>query len=399
MLTDTQIKNLKPADKAKKYADGGGLYLYIAPSGSKLWRMAYRFNDKEKLLSFGKYPIVSLKDARSKRDEAKKLLASGIDPGRHKKELKKAAILAEANTFEHVVMEWHSTQTLHNTEKDRARKLYVLGHYVFPSLRDMPVSQITPQDLLLILKPLEQEGQELVAQRILQYCKMVFRYAVATCRVDRNIAADLRGAIRQHKGKHRATILEPEKIGELMLRLENYPGSFQVKNVLRLYPLLFVRSAELAEAEWSEFNFEMKEWHIPPERMKMRLPHIVPLSTQAMEILKELHAATGNGKYLFPSRHSIKMPIHYSTPLQALRALGYAKEEMCIHGFRSMASTILNEQGYSPDWIERQLAHKEKDSSRIAYNHAQYLPQRHQMMQAWSDYLYSLLTKATQNTA
>lgn len=399
MLTDTRIKSLKPADTAKKYADGGGLFLYVASTGSKLWRMAYRFNDKEKLLSFGKYPIVSLKDARIKRDEAKKLLASGIDPGRHKKEMKKAAILAEVNTFEHVVMEWHSTQTLHNTEKDRARKLYVLRRYVFPSLKNTPVSRITPQDLLLILKPLEQEGQELMAHRILQYCWMVFRYAVATCRIDRNIAADLRGAIRPHKGKHRATILEPEKIGELMLRLENYQGYFQVRNVLRLYPLVFVRSAELAEAEWSEFNFEAREWHIPAERMKMRLPHIVPLSTQAMEILNELHAATGNGKYLFPSRQSIKMPIHYSTPLQALRALGYGKEEMCIHGFRSMASTILNEQGYSPDWIERQLAHKEKDSSRIAYNHAQYLPQRHEMMQAWSDYLYGLLAKAKRNTA
>ena len=394
MLTDTQIRNLKPAEKARKYTDGGGLYLYIPKTGSKLWRMAYRFNNKEKLLSFGEYPIVSLKDARTKRDEAKKLLADGIDPGRHKKEMKNAALLAEANTFEHVVLEWHDTQTVHNSEKDRERKLYTFRHYLFPALKRKPISEITAQDLLLILKPLEKQGQELIAHRIIQYCGMVFRYAVATGRVTRNIAADLRGAIRPHQGRHRATIVSNEKVGVLLNRLDNYQGHFQVKCALRLFPLLFVRSAELACAEWREFNLEAREWHIPGERMKMRKTHIVPLSSQAVVILKELHAVTGGGTYLFPSRNSMRKPIHYSTPLQALRSLGYGKEEMCIHGFRSMASTLLNEQGFDPDWIERQLAHKEKDTSRIAYNHAQYLPQRHRMMQAWADFLDRLREEA-----
>jgi len=203
MLTDTQIRNLKPADKAKKYSDGGGLYLYISTTGSKLWRMAYRFHDKEKLLSFGAYPIVTLKDAREKRDAAKKLLADGIDPSRHKRDMKTAAIIAESNTFENVVLEWHETQTVHNSEKDRARKLYTLQRFVFPMLRRKPVSQITSLELLQIVKPLECEGHELMAHRVLQYCSMVFRYALATGRVTRNIVTDLRGAIRPHRAKHR----------------------------------------------------------------------------------------------------------------------------------------------------------------------------------------------------
>jgi integrase len=393
MLNDTQIRNIKPLDKAKKYADSGGLFLYVSATGSKLWRMAYSFNNKEKLLSFGKYPIVSLKDAREKRDAAKKMLANDIDPSRHKREMKTAAIVAEANTFKNVSLEWHETQTINNSEKDRARKLYILGRHVFPSIGRKPISQVTAQELLLIIKPLEREGKVLIAHRILQYCGMIFRYALATDRVERNIAADLRRAIRPHLKKNRSTITDTEKIGILLNKLDNFHGHFQVKCALRLYPLLFVRSAELSNAEWTEFRLESHEWHIPAERMKMGLPHIVPLSSQAMAILKELHLFSGHGKYLFPSRNSIRKPIHYSTPLQALRSLGYAKEEMCIHGFRSMASTLLNEQGFDPDWVERQLAHKDKDNSRAAYNHAQYLPQRHQMMQAWSDFLDSLREK------
>ena len=266
---------------------------------SGVWRTVSTI--RKKLLSFGEYPIVSLKDARTKRNEAKKLLADGIDPGKRKKEMKNAALLAEANTFEHVVLEWHDTQTVHNSEKDRGRKLYTFKHYLFPALKRKPISEVTAHDLLLILKPLERKGKELIAHRIIQYCGMVFRYAVATGRVTRNIAADLRGAIRPHQGRHRATIVSAEKIGVLLNRLDSYHGHFQVKCALRLFPLLFVRSAELARAEWREFNLDTQEWHIPAERMKMRKPHIVPLSSQAVAILKELHAVTGGGTYLFPS--------------------------------------------------------------------------------------------------
>jgi integrase len=394
MLNDTYVRNLKPQDKPKKYADGGGLFLYVSLSGAKLWRMAYRYNMKSKLLSFGEYPIVSLKDAREKRDAAKKLLADGIDPGRHKREMKEAALMDEANTFENIVLEWHETQTIRNSEKDRIRKLYTLRHYLFPTLRRKPISQITAQDLLQVIKPLERDGNELIAHRIIQYCGMVFRYAMATARITRNTAADLRGAVRPHQTKHRAAITDTEKIGSLLHSLDNYKGFFQVKCALRLLPQFFVRSSELSCAEWNEFHFEAREWRIPPDKMKMRLPHIVPLSEQAIGILKELRNYTGNGKYLFPSRNTVREPIHYSTLLQALRSIGYKKEEMCIHGFRSMASTLLNELGYNRDWIERQLAHQEKDTSREAYNHAQYLPERHRMMQSWANYLDTLRENA-----
>ena len=387
MLTDTQIRNLKPAEKAKKYADGGGLYLYVAKTGSKLWRMAYRFNDKEKLLSFGEYPIVSLKDARTKRNEAKKLLADGIDPSRHKKEMKNAALLAEANTFEHVVREWHETQTIHNSPKDRKRKLSTFELHLFPTLKRKPISEVTAQDLLLILKPLERKGKELIAHRIIQYCGMVFRYAVATGRVTRNIAADLRGAIRPHQGRHRATIVSAEKIGVLLNRLDNYHGHFQVRCALRLFPLLFVRSAELVRAEWSEFNLETREWHIPAERMKMRRPHLVPLARQVVGMFRVLHAITGNRELVFPGTASVTRCISDVGLLNALRRLGYGRDEMTVHGFRSMASTRLNEMGYRPDVIEAQLAHAEKNSVRDAYNRAQYVEERRRMMQEWADYL------------
>ena len=393
MLNDTAIRNLKPQDKPKKYADGGGLFLYVSASGAKLWRMTYRFNMKSKLLSFGAYPVVSLKDAREKRDAAKKLLADGIDPSRHKREAKKAALIAEASTFERVVLEWHETQTIHNSEKDRARKLYTLSHFLFPTLRKTPIAEITAMDLLLVVKQLEREGKELIAHRLIQYCGMVFRYAMATGRVPRNTAADLHRAVRPHQKKHRATITDTAKIGTLLRELDNYKGFFQVRAALRLIPLFFVRSVELTGAEWQEFNFDSREWRIPAKRMKMGLPHVVPLADQAVVILKELHRHTGNGQYLFPSRNTIREPIHYSTLLQAIRSIGYAKDEMCIHGFRSMASTLLNELGYNRDWIERQLAHSEKNTSRDAYNHAQYLPERHRMMQSWANYLDTLRIK------
>lgn len=396
MLTDIKIKTLKPEEKAKKYADGGGLFLYIPPNGSKLWRMAYTYNSKAKLLSFGKYPIVSLKDAREKRDAAKKLLAEGIDPSRHKREQKLQAQADETNVFEYVVNEWLETQVVRNTEKDIKRKKYLLETYVFPTLRYKQISEITAMDILQIVKPLEKMDKICTAHKIIGCCGMVLRYAMATARITNIITPGLRGAIRAQQTKHRTTIIEPEKIGKLLHDFDNYQGHFQVKCALQLFPILIVRSAELTCAQWSEFNFDKHEWHIPAERMKMRLPHIVPLSTQAMDILSSLRAYTGNGPFLFPSRNSIKKPIHACTPLQALRGMGYSKDEMCIHGFRSMASTLLNERGYNRDWIERQLAHKEKDKSRIAYNHAQYLPQRHTMMQEWADMLDSFRQLATQ---
>lgn len=394
MLNDTLIKNLKPAEKPKKYADGGGLFLYISASGKKLWRMAYRFNKKSKLLSFGEYPTVSLKFARERREEAKKLLAENIDPSRDKREKKFAALEAESNSFESIVLEWHETQTVHNSDKDRARKLYILKKHLLAPIGKKPISLIDARDILAVIKPLEQKNELHNAHKVLQYSGMVFRYAVATGRITRNIAADLRGAIRPIQTTHRATITDPEKIGALLCKLEGYHGHFQVRCALRLMPLLFVRSAELACAEWSEINFETCEWRIPAHRMKMPTTHIVPLAEQAVHILKELHQYTGNGTYLFPSRNSVKKPIHFSTLLQAIRTLGYCKEEMCVHGFRAMASTLLNEFGYNRDWIERQLAHAERSGVRAAYNYAEYLPERRKMMQEWANYLQCLRDRA-----
>lgn len=310
--------------------------------------------------------------------------------------MKTAALAAETNTFKNVALEWYETQTLHNSVKDRYRKLHILEQYLFPAIGRRPVSMVQAQDILFILKPLEQKNRIHIAHKILQYCGMVFRYAVATSRTSRNIAADLRGAIRPVQTRHRATITDTSKIGSLLCKLEDYQGYFQVTCALRLLPLVFVRSAELACAEWEEINFALGEWHIPAERMKMQQKHIVPLSEQAIAILKELQQYTGNGKYLFPSRNTISKPIHYSTLLQAIRSAGYSKDELCVHGFRSMASTLLNELGYNRDWIERQLAHTELNRVRASYNYADYLPERRKMMQDWSDYLEGLREKARQ---
>jgi len=393
MLNDTLIRSLKPADKPKKYADGGGLFLYVPLTGSKLWRMAYRFNKKNKLLSFGEYPTVSLKMARDRREAAKRLLAEGIDPSQHKKAVQAAKIAEEASSFGNIAREWHETRTLDNTQADRKRKLYTLEKYLFPTLGKMSVSKIEAPDLLAIVKPLETQSVEL-AHRALQYCAMVFRYAIATGRAKHNIVADLRGAVRPKRPVHRASITDTKAVGKLLLDLDEYGGQFHVRCALRLIPLFFVRASELRYAEWSEFGFEDRLWRIPAERMKMRMPHIVPLAQQAIDILTGLREFTGGGRLVFPSVRANGKPIAPATMLHALRCMGYRKQELCVHGFRSTASTLLNELGYNRDWIERQLAHKERDTARDAYNFAQYLPQRRKMMDEWAVNLDTLREKA-----
>ena len=394
MLTDTYIKSLKPAEKARKYADGGGLFLYIPTSGSKLWRMAYRFNKKSKLLSFGEYPTVTLKKAREKRDEAKKLLADGIDPAQHKKAARAAREAEEANSFKNIALEWQETQTVHILPAGRAHLLHCLEQHIFPHIGSMPITQIEAADILAFVKPFEKQDRLNQAHLLIQLCGRVFRYAIATSRARHDVTADLRGAIRTKRPKHHPTILDKNRIGKLLLEFDEHPGYYPVTCALRIMPHVFVREKELIWAEWTEFDLERAEWRIPAERMKKREMHIVPLSRQVLQILRELHRFSGNGRYLFPSARYMEKPIQKSTMLAALRRKGYSGSEMCIHGFRSMASTLLNEQGFDPDWIERQLAHKEKDTSRIAYNHAQYLPQRHRMMQAWADFLDRLREEA-----
>ena len=390
MLNDTLIRSLKAADKPQKHFDGGGLFLFIPATGSKLWRMAYRFDKKSKLLSFGEYPTVSLKDARERREEAKKLLAQSIDPSLHKKNLREARLAEAANTFQAIALEWHATKTGDFTEKHRSHLLYRMETFLFPAFGKVGIAKIEAQDILAVVRPLEQKGMKETPHRLVQIVGQVLRYAIATGRAKHNIAADLRGALRPRKVTHRATITDTKKIGQLLLELDGYRGYFPLQCALRLAPLVFVRPTELRAAEWSEINFKEKEWRIQAHRMKMKQQHIVPLSKQALHILKELNARTGDGKYLFPSIRAKVQPISDVTMLAALRRMGYEKHELCTHGFRSMASTLLNELGYNRDWIERQLAHCERNGVRAAYNYAEYLPERRKMMDEWANYLDSL---------
>ena len=397
MLTDAFIKNVKPAESPKKYADGGGLFLYVPANGSKLWRMTYRYNKKSKLLSFGKYPDVSLKMARERRDAAKKLLADGIDPSRHKKAVEAAKLEEENRIFENLALEWHKTQTGHiGSEYYKKRLMRRITLYLNPYLGKMPINMIEAQDLLTAIKPVVDRGKLLLARKLIEMCGRIFRYAVATGRAKHNVAADLRGALPTHQKIHRVAIMDKAKIGKLLLDIDNYNGSFQVQCAMKLLPLVFVRSSELSKATWDEVDFENAEWRIKAERMKMKEVHIVPLSRQALEVFKEIQKFSGNYKYVFPSIRSLSKPIGHTTLLNSLRLMGYTKEEHSTHGFRSIASTFLNEMGYNSDWIERQLAHRERNEVRASYNYAQYLPERRKMMQFWSDYLDELKEKARQ---
>lgn len=388
-LTDAAVKNAKSKDKTYRLADSGGLYLEVSISNGRYWRLKYRFGGKEKRLAIGVYPGVSLKDARSRRDEARKQLSQGIDPGEHKKTLKLAQV-ADTNTFEVVAREWHEKFSPNWTTKHSKDLLTRLVNDVFPWIGKRPIKDITAPDLLMVLRRMEARGILHTTHRIKQYCGQVFRYGIATGRCERDPSGDLHGAIPPAKEKHHASITEPTKIGELLRALEDYQGSFITQCALKLAPLVFVRPGELRHAEWHEINFDAAEWRIPAHKMKKRAIHVVPLSTQALAIVEELKPITGNGCYIFPSIRTNTRPMSENTVLGALRRLGYDKNEMTGHGFRSMASTLLNEQGWHRDAIERQLAHAERDGVRSAYNYAEYLPERRKMMQSWADYLDSL---------
>lgn len=296
--------------------------------------MAYRFNKKSKLLSFGEYPTVSLKKAREKRDEAKKLLADGIDPGQHKKAVKAAREAEEANSFKNIALEWQETQTVHILPAGRTHLLQCLEHHIFPHIGSMPITKIEAADILSFIKPIEKQDRLNHAHLLIQICGRVFRYAIATSRAKHDITADLRGAIRTKRPKHHPAILDKNKIGKLLLEFDEHPGYYPVTCALRLMPHVFVREKELIWAEWSEIDLERAEWRIPAERMKKREMHIVPLSRQALEILRELYQFSGNGRYLFPSARLKDKAIQKSTMLAALRRKGYEKNEMCVHGFR-----------------------------------------------------------------
>ena len=386
-LTDTAVKNIKPEAKPKKYSDGGGLFLYVSPAGAKIWRMGYRFENKQYLLTFGEYPYVTLKDARNKREEAKTLIAQGVNPSVHKKAVKAARVSEETDTFEIIAREWFAKHSPALVESHSKKILSRLEKQLFPFLGSMNIRAIEAGDILRAVQHAERRQAVETAHRLVQLCGQVFRYAIVTGRAKHDISADLRGALQSVTVQHRAAITDVKGIGRLLRAIDGYAGYFPVCCALRLAPLVFVRPGELRLAEWADFDLETAEWRIPAEKMKMRQVHIVPLSRQALAVLGELKPFSGHCRYLFPSVRTEAKPITDATLLAALRGMGFTKEEMTVHGFRGMASTILNEQGYNRDWIERQLAHGERNGVRAAYNYAEYLPERRRMMQEWADHL------------
>ncbi|MCJ7602458.1 MAG: tyrosine-type recombinase/integrase [Desulfobulbaceae bacterium] len=384
-LTNVAVRQTKAAGKTKKISDGGGLFLEIRPNGAKYWRLAYRFGTKQKLLALGVYPDVSLVKAREKREEARKKLADGIDPSEARKALKAAQ--SDEGSFEIVAREWFAQKSPGWAESHSSKVMTRLEQDIFPRIGSKPINTITAPELLAALRFIESRGAVDTANRAKQSCSQIFRYAIATGRAERDPAADLRGALKSTRKCHYPTIIEPVKIAELMRAIEGYSGSLVVRCALRLAPLVFVRPGELRHAEWSEIDFAAAEWRIPAEKMKMKTMHLVPLSRQALEILREIQPITGAGKYIFPSERSGARPMSNNTINAALRRLGYPKEEMTGHGFRAMASIRLHEMGWQSDMIERQLAHGECNPVKAAYCHAEYLPERKKMMQAWADYL------------
>jgi len=389
-LTDVTVRNAKAAAKPYKLADSLGLYLYVQPSGSKLWRRNYRFEGKQKTLALGQYPAVSLAKARERVQDASRRLADGIDPGHEKRQERDRKAALVGDTFEAVAREWLAKYSSRWTDDHRAKIEHRLVRDVFPWIGTRPARVITAPELLAVLRRIESRGAVETAHRAHQNCGQVFRYAVATGRAERDPAADLRGVLPPVKQTHHVALLRPDEIGHLLRAIQGYEGTLAVRCALQLAPFVFVRPGELRQAEWDEINLEAREWRIPAAKMKMREVHIVPLSEQAVDILQEVQPLTGSGRYVFPSNRGRGRPMSENTINASLRKLGYTKDQMTGHGFRSIASTLLNEQGYNRDAIERQLAHGERDKVRAAYNAAQHLPERRKMMQAWADYLDAL---------
>jgi integrase len=377
--------------------DGEGLYLQLQPTGAKLWRFKYRFGNAEKLLALGAYPEIGRLAARQARADARALLAKGVDPFLARKAERDARSDSARNSFEAVAREWYGRFSPGWAPTYAAKVLGRLEKDVFPWLGRRPIAEIEAPELLETLRRIESRGAVETTRRQRQIIGQIFRYAIATARAKRDPAADLRGAFAPPAKRHFATLIEPARIGELMRAIHGYQGHFTTCAALRLAPLVFVRPGELRLAEWSELNLAAAEWRIPPARLKLRQaaklnstqPHVVPLSRQALEVLQELHRMTGRGRFLFPSIRTPDRGMSDNTINAALRRMGYDGTEIVGHGFRHMASTLLNESGWSADAIERQLAHKAQ-GVRAVYNLAEYMPERRRMMQAWADYLDAL---------
>lgn len=388
-LTDTEVRKTKATDKPVRLFDGGGLYLEISPTGGKLWRMKYRHNGKEKLLALGKYPEVSLAEARGRRDEARKFLANGSDPGEVKKEQNAEKVAQEANTFEAVAREWFAKHAPNWATSHADKIIKRLENDVFPWIGGRPIAEISPPEILAVLQRIERRGALDTAHRAHQNCGQIFRFAVVTGRALRDICSDLRGALPPAKHENFPSITDPAMVGELLRAIDGFRGTFIVQCALRLAPLFFVRPGELRKAEWKDFDFDKIEWRYFVTKTKT--DHLVPLASQALSILRELHGLTGQGKHVFPGRDPHKC-MSDAAINAALRRMGYdTKTEITGHGFRAMARTILHQElGIAPEVIEHQLAHRVPDALGTAYNRTKFLKERRIMMQTWADYLDKL---------
>jgi len=390
-LSDAKARNAKPGPKPYKISDGEGLFLLVTPAGGKYWRLKYFSGGKEKLLALGVYPEVTLADARDRRIQARKVLAGGNDPAEAKKHARRLAIIKSGNSFETVAREWFEKRKHEWAPSSANTMLARLERHLFPKLGRRPIADITPPEILEVLRVIEGRGTLETARRMMQSCGKIFMYAIATGRAERNPVPDLRGALKTPVVTHYA-FLKATELPSYLKKLDGYDGSLLTKLALRLLLLTFVRTSELRGAQWTEIDRKKAEWRIPSERMKMKELHIVPLSRQAIAVLRELQMLTGDRQYIFPNQHNPRAYMSENTMLYALYRMGY-HSRTTGHGFRSTASTILNEHGFRADVIERQLAHSERNTVRAAYNHAQYLPERREMMQWWSDYLDKIAAK------
>jgi integrase len=392
-LTDSAIRTAKPGEKARKLSDGGGLFLLVTPNGGKWWRLKFRFEGKEKLLSLGTYPEVGLREAREKREEMRRLLAAGVDVSENRKANKAARAEANANSFEVIAREWFAKYSPRWAASHSDKLIRRLERDIFPWMGKRPVADISAADVLDVLRRIEDRGAIETAHRAKQNCSQVFRYAIATRRAERDPTLDLQGALTPVIHKHFASVTEPKLVGELLRKLDGYKGHFVTRCALQLAPLLFVRPGELRKAEWADINLEVAEWRYLVTKTKTQ--HVVPLARQAVLLLKELQPLTGGGRYVFPNARTNTRPMSDAALSAALKRLGIANTEMSPHGFRAMARTILDEVlNVRPDYIEHQLAHAVRDPNGRAYNRTAHLAERRKMMQQWADYLDGLKTGA-----
>ena len=390
-LSALAIRNAKPRETPYKLGDGGGLYLLIKPNSARLWRMNYAYMGRQKTLSFGEWPLISLAEAREKRDEARRILAAGLDPSEERKLEQMRAELAASNTFRAIAEEWYLKNEREGLSSLTLAKIRWLLDKAYATLANRPITEIGAQEVLMVLRRIEAAKHYESAKRMRSIISRVFRYAIATARADRDVAVDLRGALVTPKVKHLADITDPANAGGLMRAIAGYNGHTITKIALEMSAHVFVRPGELRQAEWPEFDFDRALWVLPSEKMKMRRPHRVPLSRQVLALLEQLKPLTGHGRYVFPSFHTPRRPMSENTVNTALRRLGYAQDEMTAHGFRAMAATLLNEMSiWNADAIERQLAHMENNGVRRAYTRGEYWEERVRMMQHWSDYLDQL---------